>query len=49
MQRLLFDFWIFLLTLSIKLKALDEIEFIDLLRQLDYQQKIYAMWLRYFI
>lgn len=35
MQRLLFDFWIFLLTLSIKLKALDEIEFIDLLGLLE--------------
>lgn len=40
---------VFLFTLSIKLKILKDSEFIELLKQLDPQQKVYAIWLRYFI
>lgn len=49
MKELLVNLRAFLLILSVKLKTLNDIEFIELLKQLDYQQKIYAMWLRYFM
>lgn len=49
MSELLTNLWIFLIVLSVKLKRLSNTEFLNLLKQLDYQQKVYAMWLRYFI
>ncbi len=49
MSELLRNLWIFLITLSIKLKLLTNIEFMELLKQLDHQQRIYAVWLRYFM
>jgi hypothetical protein len=37
----------FLLTLSIKLKMMSDEDFLKLLKDCDYQQRLYAIYLRY--
>lgn len=48
MLGVLHDIYIFLLTLSVKLKLMSFETFCEFLKELDYQQKIYAIWLRFY-
>lgn len=49
MVTAIYELLLFLKTLSIKLKMLSAEEFYALLVTCDHEQRIYAIWLRYYV
>lgn len=49
MVTTIYNLWIFLKILSIKLKSMSAEDFYSLLIDCDYQQRLYAIWLRYYM
>ena len=43
------NLWIFLNILSTRLKSMSVEDFYSLLMECDYQQRLYAIWLRYYM
>jgi hypothetical protein len=46
---MIYNLWIFLKILSIKLKSMSVEDFYSLLMECDYQQRLYAIWFRYYM
>ncbi len=42
------ELFIFLKTISLKLRLMDFKDFVYLLSECDFEQRIYAIWLRYY-
>lgn len=49
MVTMIYNLWIFLNILSIRLKSMSVEDFYSLLMECDYQQRLYAIWLRYYM
>ena len=49
MVTMIYNLWIFLKILLIKLKSMSAEDFYSLLMECDYQQRLYAIWFRYYM
>lgn len=49
MVTMIYNLWIFLNILSTRLKSMFVEDFYSLLMECDYQQRLYAIWLRYYM